>query len=312
MKKAYWITGGVLTGLVIGLGALLFLQSSSPSEDIKARAVLMQNYRIYPVPIPHTVLFAGEKVPVSDFEVRERLDRELLINTYWQSSTQIVLKRSKRAFAVIEPILKANGIPDDFKYLAVVESGLADVVSGSGAAGYWQFMKNTGASYGLEISDNADERYHLEKATLAACKYLKHSKELLGSWAMAAGSYNRGLQGVLNAKNAQKQTDYYNLYLNSETSRYVLRMVAMKLIFENPRHYGFQIKPSDYYGLIETYSVKVESNISSLPEWAIEHQTTYKIIRELNPWLQGYDIKASSMQSYIIKVPTLLAQGSEN
>jgi membrane-bound lytic murein transglycosylase D len=312
MKKAYWVTGGVLMGLVIGLSALLFLQSNSPSEDIKARADLMQNYRIYPVSIPKTVLFAGEKVPVTDFEVRERLDRELLINTYWQSSTQIILKRSKRAFAIIEPILKANEIPDDFKYLAVIESGLADVVSGSGAAGYWQFMKNTGASYGLEISENADERYNLEKATLAACKYLKHAKEVLGSWAMAAGSYNRGVQGVMNAKNAQRQTNYYNLYLNSETSRYVLRMVAMKLIMENPRHYGFQIKPSDYYDLIETYTVKVDSNIASLPDWATERHTTYKIIRELNPWLQGYDLKASSKQTYEIKVPTLQAQGSEN
>lgn len=312
MKRAYWITGGLLIGLVVGLSTLLLLQSNSYSEDVKARAELMQHYRIYPVPIPKTIFFAGEKVPITDFEVRERLDRELLINTYWQSSTQIILKRSQRAFAVIEPILKANGIPDDFKYLAVIESGLADVVSGSGAAGYWQFMKNTGASYGLIISDNIDERYNLEKATEAACKYLAHSKEVLGSWTMAAASYNRGLQGVLNAKNAQRQPNYYDLYLNSETSRYVLRMVAMKLIMENPNHYGFQIKPTDYYNLVETYTVKIDSSISSLPDWAIDRQTNYKVLRELNPWLQGYEIKASAKQTFEIKVPTLQAQGFEN
>lgn len=311
MIRKFLVPSAIIT-LLGAIGILLVFQSNSETEAIKTRAELMRHYKVFPVPIPAEIELAGEKVPLQDAEVRERLDRELLINTYWQSNTLLMIKRSRRAFEIIEPILAKYKVPDDFKYLAVIESSLTNAVSGSGASGYWQFLKSTGQSYGLEVGDDVDERFHIEKSTIAACKYLLHAKEVLGSWAMAAAAYNRGIQGVLNARNSQEQTDYYQLWLNSETSRYVFRIIAMKLIIENPHHYGFQLKSHDYYKTIESYSVKVDSTISSLPRWAKDRHSNYKMLKELNPWLMGYELKVDKGKEYEILVPTLQTQGSES
>lgn len=311
MKLKFVFPVGVLL-LLAGFGMALLFQSNSETEVMKNRAELMRHYKVFPVPLPAEMELAGEKVPLNDPEVRERLDRELLINTYWQSNTLLMIKRTKRAFEVMEPILAANKVPDDFKYLAVIESSLTNAVSGSGAAGYWQFLKATGQSCGLEVNDDVDERYHLEKSTVAACKYLLHAKDVLGSWAMAAAAYNRGIQGVMNARNSQEQTDYYQLWLNSETSRYNFRIMAMKLIIENPHHYGFHVKPHDFYKTIETYKVKVDSTITSLPRWAKDLHSNYKMLKELNPWLMGYELKIEKGKTYELLVPTLQTQGSES
>lgn len=311
MKPRIFLPTGLVLILTVSVIWILF-QSNNETELMHQRGEIMRHYKVFPVPIPAEIIMAGEKVPLHDPEVRERLDRELLINTYWQSNTLLMIKRTKRAFEVIEPILTAYQVPDDFKYLAVIESSLTNAVSGSGAAGYWQFLKATGQSYGLEVNDWVDERFHLEKSTRAACKYLLHAKEKLGSWAMAAAAYNRGIQGILNAKNSQEQSDYYNLWLNSETSRYNFRIIAMKLIIENPHHYGFHMKAHDYYPSIETYKVVVDSTISSLPRWAKERHSSYKMIKELNPWLMEYDLKIEKGKSYEILVPTLQTQGSES
>ncbi len=296
--------------LLLAFSSLLLYLSYSKSEEIKVREAFLKSYRIYPVALPANIYFAGEKVPLQDAEVRERIDRELHINTYWQSSTLMILKRSKRFFQIAEPILKTNGIPDDFKYLAVVESGLMDVVSPAGAAGVWQFLKSTAQSYGLEVSENADERYHLEKATIAACRFFREAYDTLGSWAMAAAAFNRGLQGMKNAANAQKSKDYFNLYLNSETSRYLPRIVAAKLIIEDPHLYGYHLKDYDYYSQKETYNINVDTTIADLPLWAIKYETNYKTLKELNPWLMGYALKVTD-KNYSLRLPYLMSQGVE-
>jgi membrane-bound lytic murein transglycosylase D len=227
-------------GLVSWVGflaaaVLLFTRGTRDENEDKQYVQAFQNsYGIYAVPIPVGISFAGEKPPLADPDVIERLDREIHVNTYWQSNSLLMFKRANRFFPVIEPILKANGVPDDFKYLALIESGLTNVVSPAGAVGFWQIMKGTGLDYGLEINNEVDERYHLEKATEAACKYLLDAKEKFGSWTLAAASYNMGMNGLEKQLERQKATNYYNILLNAETARYVFRILAVKAILENP------------------------------------------------------------------------------
>ena len=202
---------------------------------------------IYPPQLPASLNFAGEQVPMNDQEVRERIDKELMITTYWHSNTLRLMKMSNRFFPIIEPILAQNGIPDDFKYLAVAESGLEPVTSPAGAKGYWQFLKGTAKEYGMEVNSEVDERYHIEKATRAACKYIKSAQEKFGSYTMAAASFNMGRTGLNNQISRQKQSNYYNLLLNNETSRYVPRILVYKEIFSNPGKYGFQLNGAEMY-----------------------------------------------------------------
>lgn len=295
---------------VSGLLVALFYGHSDP-EPIKKRELLLRNYRIVPVPLPARMQFAGEEVPMDDAEVRERFDRELLINTYWQSSTLLMIKKTRRAFEVMEPILEKEGIPEDFKYLAVIESGLANVVSPSGAAGYWQFLKSTGEQYGLEINDDIDERYHLIKSTEAACRLLKDAYQKFGNWTLAAAAYNRGISGIQRAVENQKEANFYQLFLNSETSRYVFRILALKLIIENPRHYGFIVDDHDYYRKVETYTQITDTSIQSLPDLAKHYQTNYKMLKELNPWLMGYKLPVKKGRNYTLTFPLLMAEGNE-
>jgi membrane-bound lytic murein transglycosylase D len=202
---------------------------------------------VYAVKLPASATFAGEEVPLDDPEVRERLDRELTVNSYWHSSTIFLLKRANRFFPVIEPILKEEGIPDDFKYVCMAESGFDNVVSPSGAAGFWQFLKTTGAIYGLVINTEVDERYNLEKATRAACKYFNDAKNQTGSWTAAAASYNMGTAGVLKQQTNQQESAYYHLFLNSETSRYVQRIIALKMVHQHPKDFGYNLGKEDLY-----------------------------------------------------------------
>ena len=206
-------------------------------------------------PVPHAVVvapaipshmtLAGEEVPLNDFGVREALDRELIVNTYRHSGTILYMKRASRWFPVIKPILAEEGVPEDFKYLAVIESGLSQVVSPAGASGFWQFLKKTGPEYGLEVSSTVDERYHVEKATRAACLYLKEAYEKFGSWSLAAASYNMGMSGVTKRLKEQGVDNYWDLHLNSETARYVYRILAVKKVLESPASFGFKLRESD-------------------------------------------------------------------
>ncbi|MFT4522087.1 MAG: membrane-bound lytic murein transglycosylase D [Bacteroidia bacterium] len=296
-----------------GILALAMVLQANSSKNEAADVTLANptqfsdHYRITTPPIPTKVTFCDEVVPLSDFEVKERLEKEVLVNTYWQSSTMLMLKRTKRYFPMIDRVLLEEGVPSDFKYLAMAESGLADAVSSSGAEGIWQFMKSTALSYDLNVTTEIDERYHLEKATRAACKYLKHSKEQLGSWTLAAAAYNRGLAGVKRDLRNQSVESYFDLRMNSETSRYVFRIIALKLITEKSADYGFVLEKNDYYYPVPSYQLLVDSTIISLPEFAKAHGTTYKIIRILNPWLNDDHLTIGAGKSYLLTMPLLLA-----
>lgn len=260
-------------------------------------------YAIFPVELPEQLDFAGEVVPLDYFDVRESLDRELLSNTFFHSQTIRLIKLSNRYFPEIENILNEQGVPDDFKYLAIAESGLENVVSPAGAVGFWQLKKGTGTDYGLEINNEVDERYHLRKSTLAACKYLKESYDKYGNWTMAAASYNIGRRGIDQQIDRQKQQDYYDLLLNDETARYLFRMMAIKLIIENPIQYGFHLSNKDLYHPIHYDTVEVRGPVPNFADFASEHHSTYKMLKFMNPWLRENYLTNSHGKTYEIKVP---------
>ena len=261
-------------------------------------------YNIYAPNIPNKISFANEKVPIEEFDIKERLDKEILINTYWQSKTILLIKKSHKYFPIIEKILQENNIPDDFKYLAVAESGLENVTSPAGAKGVWQFLKKTGLEYGLEINSQIDERYHLEKSTEAACKYLKKSYDLFGSWTLAAAAYNMGNSGLKKTIDKQKINDYYQLMLNDETYRYVFRILAIKEILTKHHQYGFILNNDDYYHPVDFYNVTIDTTINNIADFAIKIGVNYKKIKQLNPWLRTNTISNPNNTKYNIKIPS--------
>lgn len=262
-----------------------------------------EDFQVNAPKIPELLYFAGEKVPLFIPDVNERMDRELLINSFFHSNTFQLFKRANRWFPVLEPILKANQVPDDFKYLALIESDFMLKVSPSGAAGFWQFLEETGKKFGLEINEEVDERYHVKKATEAACKYLNMAHQLLGNWTLAAASYNMGMENTRKALNMQKVTNYYDLLLNQETSRYLFRILAVKEIFENPQKYGFFYGSDQLYPVYKSHSIQTDSSISSLVDFAIAHKITYKELKIYNPWLLKSDLKNKFRKTYIIEIP---------
>lgn len=272
-------------------------------HDAGYRALFGRHTRILPPEVPATASFAGEEVPLDLFYVREAFEREIFANSFLHSTTMMIFKRAHRWFPVIEPILKENGIPDDFKFLAVAESNLVNVTSAAGAEGYWQFVKPTGQKYGLEINEKVDERYHMEKATRAACRFLREARDRFGSWTMAAASYNRGIEGIQRASDNQKAGNYYDLYLNDETSRYVFRILAIKDIYSHPVKYGFYLRERDFYPPIPTRSVTVDSAIADLPAFARLQSANYRILRELNPWIRNYSLPNPAKKAYTFLFP---------
>ncbi len=248
--------------------------------------------------------FAGENVPLNNFDVVERLDRELLVNSYWHSSTVQNIKLANRYLPTIANILNRNGVPEDFKYLAIAESGLRNVVSPAGAKGLWQFMKGTGQEYGLEVATEVDERYHLEKSTEAACKYLKKLKDRFGSWTLAAAAYNMGGSRLRKEMDAQKEDNYYDLNLNQETSRYIFRILAYKEIINNPARFGFQIDAKHLYKPLNDYvNIVVNTSISSWGDWAEQNGVTYRMLKVYNPWLISSKLTNNRGKEYLIKIP---------
>ncbi len=248
--------------------------------------------------------FAGEPLPMDNFDVRERLDRELITNSYRHSRTLLNIKLAHKYFPVIEPILARNGVPDDFKYLAVAESDLQNATSYAGAKGVWQFMEAIAEHYGLEVSREVDERYHLEKATQAACEYLLDTKRRFGSWTLAAASYNVGGTRLARELDNQRAESYYDLNLNEETSRYVFRLVAFKEIISRPAEFGFHFDEADLYPPLTGYKiVKVSGAIPHLGDFAREHGTTYRLLKVYNPWLLTSRLSNPQGKTYEIKVP---------
>lgn len=294
MKKIQFF--GVVTLLV--LVSSLFIYATSGEQKQKQLKEGTAQY------FPTEVDFANEKAPLQIADVRERFDRELLVNANLHSSTILIMKRANRAFPIIEPILKQYGVPDDFKYLAVIESALMNAVSPSGAKGIWQFMPETAKEKGMEVNDIVDERYHLKKSTEAACKYLLVAKEKFGSWTLAAASYNGGMTGVNTKITEQKVTDYYDLLLTEETSRYVFRILALKEIMKNPTLYGFDVAKHEMYENIPTKTIEVDSSISDLATFAKTQGINYKILKIHNPWLRDKKLTNLTKKKYQLEIPT--------
>lgn len=253
--------------------------------------------------IPEYLSFAGEKVELNKTDIRERIDRELLVNTYWQSNALLWFKRTNKYFPVIEPILKKKGVPDDFKYLSVIESDLRNVTSPAGAKGMWQMLANAGRENGLEINENVDERYHLEKATEAACDYLIKAKERLGSWTLAAAAYHAGNYGIEKQLKKQMVDSYYDVLMGENTERYVPRIVAAKEILSHPEKYGFEFDQDDLYVLKPTYVVQVDTVITDIAVFAKNFDTNYKELKMYNPWLRENKLNNKTRRMYEIKIP---------
>lgn len=253
--------------------------------------------------LPDKLSFAGEEVPLDVPDVAERLDRELLMNSYLHGSTLLGLKRMQRYMPAIERLLRENDVPDDFKYLALAESLFGQVTSPAGASGFWQLMPDTARGYGMIVNGEVDERFHVEKATLAACRYLKSAKNRFGSWTDAAASYNRGMGGLSSAFKRQGVSSYYNLYLNDETSRYMFRILALKEILGNPERYNFEFKPEHGYKPLPSRSVTVNSTISDLPQYALEQGTNYKTLKLYNPWIKDYKLTVLQGKEYVLQLP---------
>lgn len=253
--------------------------------------------------LPKGITFADELVPLDITDVHERLDKELQINSYYHSNTIFLMKRANRWLPQMEAILKKNGIPDDFKYLPLIESNLLNVTSPRDAVGYWQILKTSGKEYGLEITSEVDERYDPLKATEAACRYLKQAYRKFNNWTLAAASYNRGMTGMQNAIDNQRVDHYYDLYLNDETSRYVFRLLAIKEIIEHPVHYGFKIKKEHLYPEIPLRFVEVDESIKDLVDFAKDHDTNYKLIKTHNPWLRDDRLTVKKGRRYRIAIP---------
>ena len=276
---------------------------SDSIEDIIHQREFNNKYGIFSIVKPESISFAGENAPLFSDDIWERYDKEILKNVYWQSNTMLYLKRANKYFPIIEPILKQNNIPDDFKYLALIESGLENVISPAGAAGFWQFMKGTAKDYGMEVNSEVDERYNLEISTLAACQYLQKSYNKFGNWTMAAASYNVGINGLSNRSKTQKSNNYYDLYLPNETSRYVFRILVVKEILENPTKYGFIFREKDMYNYPKTIKMELKKLNVNLPEYALEIGVNYKILKQYNPWLRSETLINKNGKTYTLTIP---------
>jgi len=292
----------ILSGIVIiaTLG-IVYLTASGKNEETESLNSIGNTVDV--ITLPSELTFAGEKVPIEHFDVRECLDRELYVNAYWHSQTILFMKRCNRFFPLIEPILKKHKVPDDFKYIAVIESGLLNVISPQGARGIWQFIEASAKEYGMEVNTWVDERNDIEKSTEAACKYFKKAYDKFGNWTMAAASFNLGMSGLAKHADFQKTNNYYDLMLNSETTRYIFRILAVKLILSNPSKFGFKIPVSELYPLIKTKVIPVDSTISNLNSFAVSQGINYKMLKFFNPWLIDESLHNPDKKIYYIKIP---------
>ena len=289
--------------ILVLFGFVLLAFSDKPNSNIQISSP-ENGYNIYAIEIPPELYFSGESMPIHIPDIRERIDRELLVNTYWQSNGLLMFKRSHRYFPIIEPILESYGVPNDFKYLALIESGLQNVTSSAGAKGFWQIMKRTGKEYGLEINSNVDERNNLELSTIFACKYLLKAKAKFGNWTLAAASYNAGISGISKQLSRQEVSSYYNLLLGEETGRYMFRIVALKEIMSRPKKYGFNFSEDDLYAPVPTYKVKVDTAVTDFVKFANFFGLNYKQLKIHNPWLRETFLNNKSRKVYTFQIPT--------
>lgn len=300
--KKFWIAFACSILLVSILKLFTYSVSDSIS-DSEYDEYFNASYKVFNIHIPKNLNFAGEKVPINDFTIREAMEKELIINTYWQSQSLMLHKRASRWFPVIEPILKQNDIPEDFKYIALIESQLSNVVSPQGATGFWQLVEPTALGYGLIINEEVDERYDVVKSTQAACKYFKESYKIFNNWTLVAASYNRGMGGIQAAMDKQKVDNYYDLLLTEETARYIFRILAMKEVISRPKVYGYILRKKDLYPQIITKKITIDSTINDLAVFAISQKINYKILKILNPWLRLNTLTNAEKKKYVIEVP---------
>jgi hypothetical protein len=297
----------LLAGITIG--AVSVIGIASKKIDPSTTAVEMSpegrpQYKWHAPGLPASIDFCGESVPLDKWEVKEKLDREVLVNSYLHGTQLFILKLSGRYFPIIEERLRANNMPDDLKYVCVAESALQqNAWSGVGAASFWQFMKDTGPAYGLEINDEVDERFHVVKATDAACKYFKAAYEKFGSWTAAAASYNCGMAGYMKQADFQQSNNYYELIFPEETNRYVFRILAFKHLLTNARKFGMIVEPGEEYKPLKYRTVTVDKTIVNLTEFAKANNTTYKMLKIYNPWLRDHKLTVKGGKTYEIQLP---------
>jgi len=302
-RSILYFLSGLMIGIVVVTG--IALKKAEPgTTSVEVNADGRPQYKWYAPMLPSGIDFCGEVVPLDRWDVREKLDRELLVNSYLHGSQLYILKLSGRYFPIIEERLKANGVPDDFKYVCIAESSLQqNALSGVGAASFWQFMKDTGPRYGLEINDEVDERFNVVKATDAACKYFKDAYARFGTWTAAAASYNCGQAGYQNQCDFQQATNYYDLIFPDETNRYVYRILALKHLLSHARSFGLFIEPSDLYPPLKSRVVIVDKTIDNLTDFAKENGTSYKMLKIYNPWLRAHKLTVRTGKSYNIELP---------
>lgn len=290
--------------LAVASGAVVPFLFSYTEVAEKNLPELQVPYSISPPDVPEKASFAGQETDLSRYDLRERMDRELMAFTYMHSTTTLLIKRANRFFPVIEPLLKENQIPDDFKYLMVIESNLNTLArSPAGAAGLWQFMQATGQEKGLEVNANIDERYHVEKATRAACRYLKESYARYGDWLTVAAAYNAGNGRISSELQKQLAAKALDLWLVEETSRYMFRIMAVKIVLEQPQEYGFFLKKEQLYPPLPYKEVRITTGITDLALYAKENGITYAQLKDANPWLRSTSLENKSGRTYFIKIP---------
>ncbi len=298
-----------LFALLVLAGVLILIISIAESfkgvgnSDSEASIPNDTIYTNKPYKLPEKVTFAGERMPLENFDTRESLDREILTSAYRHSSTILIIKRANRYLPVIEKILRKNDIPDDFKYLVAAESEYSNMISPAGATGFWQIMKATGIEQGMEINSVVDERYDIEKSTQFACDYFRKSYEKYGNWTLTAASYNSGRSSIDEQISIQQQNNYYDLLLAEETARYIFRVVAYKLVISDPASYGFTIDKDELYPVLRYKEVKVDTAVTSFSSFAEHFGTNYKLLKFLNPWLRKPYLTPKRGKEYVIKIP---------
>ncbi len=293
----------ILTSLLIGILISFSFNNTYETDTETYQSAFEENTKVFAVEIPRNIKFADEKVPLNRFYVKEALERELTVNTYFHSSSIFLLKRANRWFPIIEPILEEYNIPEDFKYLAVAESGLAQVVSPAGATGFWQIMKSTGREFGLEINADIDQRYNVELATEAACKYLNKAHDKYGDWTLVAASYNAGMNKISKELERQQEDSYYNMIFGEETGRYVYRIIALKALLEKPEDFGFYLRKKDLYKPYKLDKIKVDTAITNIPAFAKSFELNYKEFKIYNPWIRQAYLANKTRRTYTIRIP---------
>lgn len=296
----------IVTSVALCAGATLPFLFGHSTIDPEQQSVKSEvPYCVTSPSVPDKITFAGQEIDLTRYDHRERMDREQMSFTYMHSTTMLLIKRANRYFPIIEPILKANGIPDDFKYLMVIESNLNNIArSPAGAAGLWQFMPATGREFGLEVNENVDERYHIEKATVAACKYFKQAYAKYGDWMAVSAAYNAGQGRISSQLDQQLASHAMDLWLVEETSRYMFRLLAVKEIFKNPQRYGFLLKKEHLYPPIPYKEITVTTPIANLSDFAKQQGITYAQLRDANPWLREQTLKNRTGKTYVLQIPT--------